>query len=805
MSSRRTFADADRYIFTTTVDNDGLPTFVTVHWSALPFAPTEAFLAPLRAYLSPRHEVSEVWFVFPHDLQPLHETLSQSERMDITAPAPTSYRFFMVLPDGTLKESLRAPEATSTEPTETTWAPLLQDGLRQLFRDTDALAIAAAGYHFTHPGGAHSEQFIRASQAASRTNHAYFIAMTLLQKLAPVEADSTIWTDTAGIAPVAYALVDLLRRNKAAGERRVESFIGYDGLSTQLQATPNDIILISGSTSGTLARKVIAEKKVVPGQVATLFFLSEQEPPTDAGVVLCDLSNRDNVAHPSVRESRILPYKTYRADACHICDIGSGEIRLEGDSFFPSTSQLDLRMPSVVDRPLGGKTGTRDRVLEFDGHNYFEDLVGHDAITFTARDPQNRSPHGVSTSLGHLLDPENPNNVSEKILAEARIAVEKAPPVGAVLSLLDDDSTTLGQFLAREFLGEDIQDNLTETSAPWREWRIADTLEAAAQDRTILVCAAVVGSGRQLTAVSRELRSLPGDFNTEYVTAAAHPESATTWDMLSRTLERVSPTHTSRLRYVWRLPREPRFPNEKTPWARERNTLERVGTWLTEDGTHEYLVTSLENRLGELARLDSTNLFVGATGAIKAVNPGFALWPFDWTKRPGTHTPTHAEIYATVAHLLYESRRRHPRVDTRSVSARRHGYALHPAVFDRFNDPIIQAAILRTAEPGELHYTTSEDGSRAVADLIHFVLSNIGNQSGDAAYEFALALCEGCQQDDAPGMRIHPRWLRSVLRELEDPRSHGADFVALKGRADAVRALLLYLRTQTAVTTAGHG
>ncbi|MGN7948548.1 hypothetical protein ACTJKH_07370 [Microbacterium sp. 22215] len=798
MTEKRTRIDENRYLFTTEVDRDGFPAFVAVHWTGLNFTAAEAFLIPLREYLRPRHEVSEVWFVFPEDLLPLFTTLSTSERFgeEGDTSAPREYRFFSVDVQGVFREQLRE-EAHLHAVTDDIVNDVVQDGLRQLFRDSEALATAAAGFHFTHPSGSHSEHFIRTSQAVSRVHHAYFVAMSLLHVLEIPEDDATVWVDTAAISVVGYAYADLLRRGGNPGHHRIETFGGYSGLDPNLSPQTGDIVLVSGSTSGSLARQIVDEKKLPDSQVVTLFYISEEPWPEKSGLMLCDLSDHDPKAHPSVRGSRITPYKTFKSGKCEACDIGSGEIQLDGDSFFPATSALDLRMPSFTDRPLREPKGPRrripDELTQFDGSNYFDDLLGLDAITFDRGSSAGASPHGVSTRLGHLFtDPDSA--VSRQITAAAESAADGT--IVAIVSLLDDDSTALGQMLADKLIGNEAVSNLEETGDDpviWREWRKAGTSSLDDLDGgTILVCAAVLGSGRQFTSVSRDLRKVTGNFHLRYFVAAAHPESSTTWDMLEGTLKRVSDSETSKLNHVWKVPREPRFPGSKTPWGREDATLRTVGAWLADNDADADLIATLEGRLEILGAVNSSTLFVGAkkSGVIAEVNAKFALWPFDWKTHGSAATPTHAEIYATVAHLLYESRRRSPRIESRTITARRHGYALHPAVFDRFNDPIIQAAVIRAAEPGELNYTSDEDASRAVADLLWFVLSNLGGEAGDAAFEFLLALSEGIHAKDS-GLKIKHRSLASLFSQLKE--AYGDMFEDLHESAPHVRALLLYV------------
>ncbi|WP_262002010.1 hypothetical protein [Microbacterium sp. Mcb102] len=794
MTVQRTFVSEDAFSFVTEIDRRDVPLFVAVHWTGVRFTPGDDFTQGLRKFLTTRPEVSEVWFVFPSDMVDVYEQLRTSDRFTFGGTGiPQEYRFFAVGHNGRLTEKFRPRTSPLPRVVKSVESDVLAEGLRQIFRDTDSLAAAAAGFHFTHPSGKHSKYFIRASQAVSRVQHAYYVAWAMLRTFPECTDESTLWIDTAAISAAAYAYMDLQRRLGAVSIRRVETFGGYSGMAAGLHPAVEDLVLISGSTSGSLSRHVVGAKNVPSDRVATLFYLAEPVWPNGAGKLICDMSDRDPEAFPTIRQSRIRPYDAHDAEECEICDRGSGTIALAGDSFFPAGGELDLRMPSFIDRPLGALEGRERlaRMTEFDGSTYFSDLLGSGVIAF----PDTPSPHGVTTLFGDVLTAGTHPHIVERIIEAAEAAVAEDEPVAAVISLVDPDSTALGQLLADHFIGASTDNNLGETEALRREWRTAGAATLAEiGERTVLVVAAVVGSGRALTAISRELRKEAGDFHPEYFVAAAHPESSTAWTILTRTLERQSSDKTTNLAHIWRLPREPRFPGALTPWAREADVLDQVGGWLAAHPPFSALAPALEPRLHELNRLDSNTLFVGALhgSSIEQLNADFALWPFDWTDHDSGAVPSHAEIYATVAHLLYESRRRNSRMDGRVLTSRRHGYALNPALFDRFNDPVIQAAVIRAAEPGELNYEADDDASHAVADVLWFVLDNIGTEAGGAAYEFLLALCEGRQETRAAGIRISDRWRRVVLDEVA--KRYGSDFVDLATPAPHLRALLIYLR-----------
>lgn len=473
MTVEWTFTDEHRFLFTSDVLDNDVRTFVGVHWTGVAFTPDESFLRPLRTYFEQHYEVAEVWFVYPYDLESQLDALQQLERFPKADDGgiPRRYRFFAVDADGAFHEQFPAPAADDVAVTAELMKGVLEDGLRQLFRDTGAHASAAAGFHFAHPSGAHSQHFIRTSQAVSRLQHAFFVAMTLLP-LIDRHGNSTVWVDTAGIDSVGYAYSDLLRRLGGEDGWRVESFGGHEQLATRLRPVDADIVLISGSTSASLARKVTQQKKVEAGRIVTLFYLSPDECADDDGKVLCDLTNRDEDPKPTLRDARIEPYTRFPPGTdCDLCTAGSGTIVLSGDSFFPATTVLDLRMPSFYDRPLDGQRKRPPEDLpKFDGSDYFEDLFGLDAITHDPGTAHRRAPHGVSTRIGHLLGADGPVHISDKVTASIEDSAEDLV-VSIVLSLTDDDSVALGQRAAEYLLGEGLVAVPADSDAPWRMWR----------------------------------------------------------------------------------------------------------------------------------------------------------------------------------------------------------------------------------------------------------------------------------------------------------------------------------------------
>jgi hypothetical protein len=479
-------------------------------------------------------------------------------------------------------------------------------------------------------------------------------------------------------------------------------------------------------------------------------------------------------------------------DECKDCAAGHGITVLTGDGFFPSASDLRLRMPSYVDRPRTvAKVPQKGRLDEFDGDTFFDDFYGLDVVRPRAL----TSSDDLTTTIAHLF-PDHPaaQHIRDRVGVVLDGMVDPAKPILAILALADEDSRALAKFAAGRILSRAVHD---EERDLWVHPEYSTELEELPRNSTVLICAGVIASGRTLLSMNRELRSLPDGVDTAYLLGVAHPD-VTGWDILQKTLGVRSTDEKNRVGYGWLLPRELRQPGMPNAWGREHRVLEVVDEWLSHQPDADALSNAILGRYTMLSNLDTNTLFAGASDdAIWKLNRRFALWKEDWKTHPRTTAldvqPTHAEVMVTVAHLMFESRRSNNSLDHVRGTTKRHGYALNPAMFDRFNDPMLQAAILRCAELGELDYGTSIEPSRIFADIVLYALQHVTEQGGDSSYEFLLALATPFASPGSPGVILNPSSLASLLDGAAE--AGGRNFERFPPR---VQALLLYLRAKQA-------
>lgn len=783
----------DRYLFSADiVDAGGNLASIAVHWSSIPFAIAETTNI-VRDFIEDRVEIDELWFLTPLDvLEHASQILENQEFIDRVSKSGLVIRFYVVEKTGEWTEHLlsrEAGEGLSFDPEQQ--RQVMKCGLRLLFLESEALVYAGAGLHFQHPSGRHSQHFLRASQAASRTQHASFLAAYVLRHLDPTDTPTCFWADTAGILSVLYALSDLQVRY-AIRERPavIDTFEGY-GKVEEFNPQAKDLIFISSTTSGGLSKRLFESGAAkLQANVLTLFYLSELCFPEGSGTLLCDLSDRNSDSSLSLRAARVLPPRTYPdpvLEKCELCSEGSMAIELEGDGFLPKPLSLQLRqlgLPSRVQKEKGSEPPPN---RHFEDEEYFCDLVGLDAIV----PAEPLASHDTTVKISHLLAGEKRN---EEIISIVRRHFEeevmKSPKKPqAIVSLSDVESLKLAEFLSQDvcngLVANSSMDTWTELEymSAGSESTRTQILQSLPQNSVVLVCAAAISSGRELLSLNRELRYPTRNHGLRYFIAAAHPESREALTRFGRTLGVQSSSKRYMSAAIWSPVREPRPLEDKDPWRLEADLLSSLDS-LGIDLTLEEL-DAAEDRANRLNDRPSEGwMFCGPYGdPVPSINPKFALWPFEWSDHPrfvdSDKEPTEAEVFATVAHLMAESRlpkKNQTASKSSPANLPRYGVAIDPGDLDRFNDPMIQAAILRNARRGELNYQSDQRVSERMCHVLLHAMSNTDNQGGGAAYEFLLSLSLGCFSSTGLGMRLSPETYISFLENtwrLEEELENG--------------------------------
>lgn len=769
----------------TGVDGGRTPTLIL--WLGIDLLVTERLRGEIRSAVESNEQCAETWLVFPIHLAEQVNALIDGEVRDRFAnEAGFTYRLISVDGRGEWSELERI--GSDTHGIDSTEIPALapevwHNGLRQIFRDTESLYSSGPAFHFAKPSGAHTSYFLRASETANHNLHASFVAACLLSEIDRVPV--RILSDTAGVHSILFHLRTLLEQLRDAPIVPIDSFGGYESFDEWVSLiSTDDLIIISSSTSGELARKIVERLRANTPPIVTLYYLSKETP--NAHRTLCDLTFR---GEGEFRTSGVLgsyyqhlPPSHGLNNDCDMCKQRVPVLQLEGDNFVPRPDGLELRMVTirVFDRrPIDAEhRGGRQQ------NDFFSDFYGLDVVHMHADHEADReSRRQFKTHIAHLLkDSETLGAPFRAELLRIRDTLQTSLGMESVdlfVSTPDIDSKALARWLAAETFGAGAANPSARVFArselAIQEGDLFDTLASIPSGSNVIGVSSVVSTGRSLLDLSRSLRVASNGIKIGYLAAIGHPPSLNSWQILLNSLRWTAPDEKSDFQFGWLLERDPLEIGAETAWTAELRLAERL---MESEPEGSPVAVAAASRIEEIRarpigsrRLFADPAFDGVNDVeMRPINRGFMAWNFDYIhqdRRDGRGDASQAEVFAAVSHMLHRSRFANADTAAGRLSTRLPGFVLDPANFDRYNDPQIQAAILRSAHPGELDYRSDEDGSRAMTEVVLHSIANLEGEAGDVAAEFVIALLIGLNPTPRSGLNLRPDNLAEVVRRVE--------------------------------------
>ncbi len=248
----------------------------------------------------------------------------------------------------------------------------------------------------------------------------------------------------------------------------------------------------------------------------------------------------------------------------------------------------------------------------------------------------------------------------------------------------------------------------------------------------LLVVAAVVGRGAKVLSISRDLRELHDKGARTYLIGAQISEFSEQISSLANNLKFSSSKANIQVEVYRKL--------SVGSVAAQSFTTEQEFFVARQDQLPERLSERLDDlRNRNIGCADGIFLPSGAElDKALELRKDFAYWT-SGKYNPGAHNGV--AVFATACALL-QNARENSKLDAeqRLSGVSFQQVVLHPENFARYNDGIIQAALLRAAFPSELDYSSDEELSRNMKDFITKVFQSRTRAQGEAALEFALAL-----------------------------------------------------------------
>lgn len=595
-----------------------------------------------------------------------------------------------------------------------------QSGLEYIAKKQEVVKFAPPGCVFSKPSGDISGWFLLAADLLHVESEIAFIAMVVLARFGEtLDEVRTIYIDTMAMQPLARAVIALGQANGRSLSPSVESFHSYEGLAALQAESPNRIVcLMSASTSGALARKFIERTRCGPDRV--LICLDVVDDRDGSGILI----NAKKLFRLDVQEHKRRHH-------------GAARVQLAGE-FFASTARPPR---SVVLAAKHAVSGLSDRI---------QSMLLKNVLTLDYAAPGAKLPRAIAVDGTALLQLE-----PFKKWLRRRIGWSVPVSVRWIIHADDPVSAELAKS-CREILRErgiaEVQEILNAADLAARQ--------PVADESGVLVVSAVVRSGTQLSSISRDLRTFAPASPRVYIVGIALPTSQSSYKIAESNLRKGLGDWNYSVETWASIPVG--HVDSMSSWDEERDLLSSIETQ-ADEGEFLNWVRTRFRALSSTGTSNSSVKFNGTTSeGILPLRPGFIYLG----KEDALEDP--AAVYTIVAATLQNAREGEglPARD-RLSSSDFEQVVISPECFNRFNDGLIQASLLRCAYVSELDYSCSNQLSAEIARIVRKFLLQHKQERGEAALEFALALATGrLRLDQRSGAKLFDQELLSKVSDV---------------------------------------
>ena len=568
----------------------------------------------------------------------------------------------------------------------------------EIFNDTKTVLHAPHGYLFRHLSGREEDIFVRAGNLLREPSCLAVFNHLLLRKLPP--NCSLVYIDSFTILSFALGLQSLVgyfrRLGRSVSAFAIENIHSYE--VTSEFRIPNEaiyLVLISASTSGGFADKLVEEKKAIRNRIVHLL---------GAGPPESDL--RDSCVYFWERPRPSRPISgTSQQNA--LIEIGTEEFLV---------AQGPAR-PVPITRAHVNRDGARELHKPF----YRKELKFHEPVP-DARGAY--STFSVSTESGDSKCSPMRHWVEDRLVHELPASVR-------TLVHVDDEMSAEVASWLRKALGSHV------VKKSLAEFENSECKAPPASGSVVVVAYQDPGLER-LRESSVALRRMEGG-HRHYVVGYAFPSSHAEHCRLKADL-RMGPNGRQ---FGW---------SEYLVLPVGADTVHEslvpsggfFGTDAIEQRREELGGALADALIARETRSEirSDDLFLPRTNGTPLVLRHGSVF-FETPTADVSQIAVHAMVSATM-----QAARESGGPSGLNSAPPKPGFddnpfvrsVLDPSMFARFSDGILQASLLRTARRSELDYSASDDLSRQFASVCDSILVSHNHDVGDAAFEFVHAL-----------------------------------------------------------------
>jgi hypothetical protein len=632
--------------------------------------------------------------------------------------------------------------------------------VRRQIEELDVVIPAPPEIYFDKLSGRFSSHFIRTEALLQSTSAIELLALRLLcsfnlwfDSYSVNGADgATIFIDTMSVWPVAEKLCQLHQVGNLASTRyRIESFKSYDGLLTWQPPQRPAFVIVSASTSGGLALKVKGKLSPAKAEVWTILVLAEAEHDRNAGMAMqCILSiPRKLAGRPALDGLR----SVFQPDIA-VLPPGTETISIVGERFLSQPARP--KRVRLVHKTLEDST---KRILA---------TIAQQNVVKAARGRFDaRGRWALSFDFPALFNMAcTPDKMGRDSLLKRWLRNYSAPSPVAIVYPSPAGTSAVAVSNAALELAVQTENILLELMPGAHVFKLSSNDLAASSrplpydlDRcSVIVVAPVIGNGFVFKQISALLRHKQPTGPRLFLALAVLPETSQHLSQLKSDIGSVS-SDDRRYEFKYQFALPVGRLDRAVQWAEELDVLNDVVGVMAERDVTEPQISARLGALEQYGVLDDAAVFLPtARGTPLLLSTGFFLWEGS-TNIEGDNFG--AAVLLSIAALLQGARVAASKADETSLRTGLFQHALIcPETFTRFNDAVIQAALLRAAYPAELNYSVSEEMSHDMERLLLKWLQYSDHPVGAASGEFLMAIATS-------KMKLRKEHLVSVLQEAK--------------------------------------
>lgn len=643
----------------------------------------------------------------------------------------------------------------------------INEGLQNIFIKRGGLVETEGTHHYVFPSKKHCNKFLRTGNILLYSSEIYFIAFSLLKHFNG-EIHNQIYCDSSSINSIALSLSELKNRfNDEKIQIPIESFSSYEGLyKNDLNYKKNALLIISASTSANIITYILdAHKEIERQNIVVLFFLgSEDKYNNIKDKVLCNLTQSKS------NPNGIPEYKTYYEKDCIHCNSGSYPVQVSGDVFL-------LEKPRINSLLIGVKDAHSD--LSKFVEEFKSDKLLNTVLKTNYKESSSSKKYEIYIDYSEILEGiknNRYNNYHKKLNAYINQFVPSNTRY--IIHLNDNSSKELASYIY-----DKIKDNYTAERLPIIISQDDFNKEIKSESEgNVLVVGSCISNGKNLLYLSRALRNFE-KLRVVYFVGISRMKSKEALTVLKSNLKQGnygSETSTYvEVESVFCLNE-----SKDTSWIVEIEFLNRLVTLLNDKDMDKTTIDFFKDRIKYIRSSNSSEskglsdrLFypkiVKRPHKELAIRNNFAFFNFhNYVK-----VVTQSDIYFTISNIV-NSLRNSDKIEKSLKQTSFVRNLISPGNFNRFNDGIIQASILRSAKAEELSYSIDYDLSLEMRNILETLIKYHENEQSEALLEFLYAIA------------IFKLSLKeSHLIEL-------VDLIDLKCNNKIIKSFALYIRTE---------